>query len=64
MSRVCQISGKKANNGYSVSHSHVKTKKKQNINLQRKKIWSRAKGCWIRKKISTKAIKSFYKVDL
>ena len=34
MSRVCQLTGKRANNGMAVSHSHVRTKKLQQVNLQ------------------------------
>nr|WCH58131.1 ribosomal protein L28 [Cystoclonium purpureum f. stellatum] len=64
MSRICQITGKKANNAYAVSHSHVRTKKKQEVNLQWKKIWSHKKQKWIKMKISTKAIKSFHKFSL
>nr|QCI05185.1 ribosomal protein L28 [Centroceras clavulatum] len=62
MSKICEVSGKKANNGYSISHSHVKTKKKQNVNLQIKKIWSVDKKCWIKIKISTKSLKTLYKI--
>nr|YP_009295807.1 ribosomal protein L28 [Schimmelmannia schousboei]AOM64742.1 ribosomal protein L28 [Schimmelmannia schousboei] len=64
MSKVCQITGKKANNGYSVSHSHVRTKKIQNVNLQTKKIWSNKRKCWVKMKISTKAIKSLHRLSL
>nr|YP_009332733.1 ribosomal protein L28 [Membranoptera weeksiae]YP_009332951.1 ribosomal protein L28 [Membranoptera tenuis]AHZ94745.1 ribosomal protein L28 [Membranoptera weeksiae]AKL79207.1 ribosomal protein L28 [Membranoptera tenuis] len=64
MSKVCKISNKKANNGYSISHSHVKTKKKQNVNLQNKKIWSISKKCWLKIRVSTKIIKSLHKIDL
>jgi len=62
MSKICEISNKKANNGYSVSHSHVRTKKIQNVNLQRKKIWSESKKSWIKVRISVKALKSLQKV--
>ena len=31
MSRVCQLTGKRANNGMAVSHSHVRTKKLQQV---------------------------------
>lgn len=37
MSKHCQITGKVKNNAYNVSHSHVRTKKIQNINLHKKK---------------------------
>lgn len=64
MSRVCQISGKKANNGYQISHSHIRNKKKQHINLHCKKIWSIRSSCWVKVKISAKAIKSLHKIKL
>ena len=64
MSKICKISGKKTNNGYNVSHSHVKTKKRQNVNLQVKKIWSIKKQHWLKIKISTKIIKSLYKIKI
>nr|QCI06457.1 ribosomal protein L28 [Dictyurus purpurascens] len=64
MSKVCKISGKKPNNGYNVSHSHVRTKKKQNVNLQNKKIWSKTEKKWLKMKLSTKIIKSLHKIKL
>lgn len=62
MSKKCQISCKIANNGYKVSHSHVRTKTKQHINLQRKRIWSVVQSKWIRLKIAAKCIKNQHKV--
>lgn len=62
MSRKCQISNKKANNAYSVSHSNVKTKKLQHVNLQNKKIWLVSKSKWIKLRISTKSIKCQHKI--
>lgn len=62
MSKICQITNKKANNGYSISHSHIRTKKIQNINLQNKRIWSIKHKAWIRLKISTKGMKSIIKM--
>nr|QVY58045.1 50S ribosomal protein L28 [Betaphycus gelatinus] len=64
MSKICQITQKKANNGYTVSHSHMRTKKKQEANLQRKKIWSHEQKRWIKIKIATRAIKSLHKLSL
>jgi hypothetical protein len=32
--RKCQLTGKRANNGYTVSFSHIRNKKKQEANLQ------------------------------
>jgi len=64
MSKICIISKKKANNGYSISHSHVRTKKKQQVNLQNKKIWSINKKKWIKIKVCTKVIKSLNKINI
>ena len=64
MSKKCQVSQRSANNAYSISHSHIKTKKMQNINLQKKKIWSRSQKRWIKMRISTKIIKSIHKINL
>nr|YP_009546545.1 ribosomal protein L28 [Gelidium kathyanniae]YP_009564837.1 ribosomal protein L28 [Gelidium coulteri]YP_009565237.1 ribosomal protein L28 [Gelidium sinicola]AYO27893.1 ribosomal protein L28 [Gelidium kathyanniae]QBA96188.1 ribosomal protein L28 [Gelidium coulteri]QBA96588.1 ribosomal protein L28 [Gelidium sinicola] len=62
MSKVCEITGKKTNNGYNISHSHVRTKKRQNVNLQNRKMWSYSRNCWIKVKISTKGLKSLHKI--
>nr|YP_010904048.1 ribosomal protein L28 [Caulacanthus ustulatus]WCH57299.1 ribosomal protein L28 [Caulacanthus ustulatus] len=62
MSRICQITKRKANNAYAVSHSHIRTKKKQGINLQHKKIWSTKQQKWIKLRIATKTIKSLCKI--
>ena len=64
MSKKCQISYRKANNAYAISHSHIKTKKLQNINLQKKKVWSTLKSRWLRLRISTKTIKSRHKISI
>jgi large subunit ribosomal protein L28 len=58
MSRVCQLTGKKANNAFAISHSHRRTKKLQQPNLQWKRIWWAEGNRWVRLRISTKAIKS------
>ena len=64
MSKKCQVSNRKANNAYTISHSHIRTKKLQNINLQKKKIWSVSKNKWIKIRISTKSIKSIHKISI
>lgn len=64
MSKKCQISQRQANNGYSVSHSHIRTKKLQHINLQKKKIWSKRESRWIKIRISTKTLKSRHQIIL
>jgi large subunit ribosomal protein L28 len=58
MARKCQLSGKKANNAFAISHSHRRTKKLQEANLQWKRIWWAEGKRWVRLRLSTKAIKT------
>lgn len=58
MSRRCQLTGKKANNGFAVSHSHIRTHKLQQPNLQWKKVWWPQEKRWVKLRLSTKAIKT------
>ncbi|MCW3101994.1 MAG: ribosomal protein [Bacteroidetes bacterium] len=61
MSRVCEITGKKAIVGNKVSHSNAKTKRKFNVNLQVKKFFLPEEDKWITLKISTSALKTINK---
>jgi large subunit ribosomal protein L28 len=47
-----------------VSHSHIRTKKLQQVNLQKRRLWWQEGKKWINIKISTKALKSIQKVGL
>ena len=64
MSRVCELTGAKANNGMAVSHSHIRTKKLQQVNLQKRRLWWEEGNRWINLRISTRALKSIQKVGL
>lgn len=64
MSRVCQITGKSYNSANNVSHSHIKTKYKQQVNLQWKKFWVPELNKWVRLRVSTTAIKTVSKYGL
>ena len=64
MSRVCELTGAKANNGMAVSHSHIRTKKLQQVNLQKRRLWWKEGNKWVGLRISTKAIKSIQKLGL
>ncbi|WP_375478236.1 50S ribosomal protein L28 [uncultured Nostoc sp.] len=58
MSRRCELTGKKANNAFAVSHSHRRTKRLQQANLQNKRVWWEGGNRWVKLKLSTKAIKT------
>lgn len=64
MGKKCQLTGKKANNAFAVSHSHRRTKKLQEANLQWKRIWWPQEKRWVKLKLSTKAIKTLEKKGL
>ena len=64
MGRTCQLTGKKANNAYAVSHSHRRTKKVQGVNLQWKRVWWPEGKRWVKLRLSTKAIKTLQKKGL
>jgi large subunit ribosomal protein L28 len=58
MSRRCELTGKKANNAFAISHSHRRTKRLQQANLQTKRVWWSQGNRWVKLKLSTKAIKT------
>jgi len=39
MSKVCQVTGKKPMFGNNVSHANNKSRRRFNVNLQKKKFW-------------------------
>lgn len=61
MSRVCEITGKKAIVGNNVSHSNTKTKRKFNVNLKVKKFYLPEEDKWITMRISTSALRTINK---
>jgi large subunit ribosomal protein L28 len=64
MSRVCQLTGKRANNGMAVSHSQVRTKKLQQVNLQERRLWWAEGKRFVRLRVSTKALRTIQKKGL
>lgn len=64
MARKCQLTGKQANNAFAVSHSHRRTKKLQEANLQWKRIWWEQGKRWVKLRLSTKAIKTLEQKSL
>jgi large subunit ribosomal protein L28 len=64
MSRVCQVTGKKAMNGNNVSHSKRRTKRKFYPNLFDKKYFLPEENRWITLKISAAGIRLITKKGL
>ncbi len=57
MSRVCDVTGKKPMFGNNVSHAHNKTRRRFNINLQRKKFWLADEKRFVTLTVSTKGLR-------
>ena len=53
MSRVCDVTGKKPMFGNNVSHAHNKSRRRFNINLQKKKFWLPDENRYVTLRIST-----------
>lgn len=61
MSRICELTGKKAIVGNNVSFSKRKTRRKFNPNLQVKRFFNPETGEWIKLKVSTSALRTINK---
>jgi len=57
MSRICQVTGKKALVGNKVSHSHIRTKRRFEVNLHTKRFWLEEEGRWVKLRLSKKGMK-------
>ncbi len=64
MSRVCELTGKKAMSGNNVSFSNKKNKRKFNVNLMRKRFYLAEEDRWIILRVSTSALKNINKKGL
>ena len=61
MSKVCQVTGKKAVVGNNVSHSKRRTKRKFMANLFNKRYFLPEENKWITLKVSTEALRNINK---
>lgn len=58
MARVCDLTGKRPNTAHKVSHSNIKTKKRQLPNLQTRRIWWEEEQQYVTLKLSTRALRT------
>ncbi len=61
MSKKCELSGKKALFGHSVSKSNVKTKRRFELNLIKKRFFIPEENKWITLKVTTSMLKTINK---
>ncbi len=64
MSKICQITGKKAITGNNVSHSKRRTKRRFNVNLFNKKFYWVEQDTWITLTISAAGLRTINKMGL
>jgi large subunit ribosomal protein L28 len=64
MSRVCELTGKKAMTGNNVSHALNRTKRRFNPNLIKKRFYIPEEDKWVTLKVSTSALKTINKIGI
>ena len=64
MSRICDITGKKAMVGNNVSHALNRTKRKFKVNLVKKRFYIPEEDKWITLRVSTRALKNINKLGV
>ncbi|NEA45715.1 50S ribosomal protein L28 [Streptomyces sp. SID10815] len=58
MSAHCQLTGRSPGFGHRVSHSHRRTKRRFDPNVQHKRYWLASEGRHVRLTLSTKGVKT------
>jgi large subunit ribosomal protein L28 len=61
MSRVCELTGKKAMFGNNVSHAMNKTRRRFNVNLIKKRFYLPEEDKWITIKVAASTLKTINK---
>ena len=64
MSKICQITGKSAQNGNNVSHSKRRTKRTFEVNLFTKKFYWVEQDMWINLRLSAAGLRTINKIGL
>lgn len=64
MSKVCQITGRKAATGNNVSHSKRRTKRKFNVNVHKRKLYWAEQDTWIQLTVSAAGLRIIDRIGL
>lgn len=64
MARRCSLTGKRPNIAHKVSHSNIKTKKRQLPNIQKRSLWLEEEQRFVTLRLSTRAIRTLRKKSL
>lgn len=58
MARTCQVTGARPGFGHHVSHSHRRTNRRFDVNVQRKRYWVPSLGRTVTLRVSARGIKA------
>ncbi len=64
MSRVCDVTGRRPMYGNNVSHAHNKSRRRFDINLQKKRFWLADENRWIILNVSTQGLRLIDKIGI
>ncbi|MFP5069817.1 50S ribosomal protein L28 [Pseudonocardia nantongensis] len=64
MSRRCDLTGREPGFGKNVSHSHRRTPRRFDPNVQRKRYWLAEEGRWVRLTLSAKGIRTVDRIGV
>ncbi len=64
MSKICEITGKRAMVGNNVSHSKRRTKRRFNVNLFYKKFYLPEEDRWVRLRVSASGLRLINKIGI
>ncbi len=64
MARRCQLTGAGPASGSNVSHSNRRTKRRFEVNLQKKTYWVSGENRWVTLRLSTRAIRTIDKCGI
>jgi len=64
MSKVCQLTGKRPISGNNVSHSNMRTRRRFEPNLQKKRFFIPELDKWVTLKVAASTLKTINKVGI
>lgn len=64
MGRTCMLTGATPGFGHAISHSHVRTKRRFNINVQTRRYWLASEGRMVRLVLSARGVKTVDKIGV
>ena len=64
MSAHCVLTGVKPVFGNNISHSHRRTRRRWNPNIQRRRYWLASEGRYVRLTLSARAIKTIDRIGI